>query len=121
MTPTTRTSATNGRNSHRRSPLPFLVLALLPGSESGWRTVGRYADYDSAIQAHITDSLDQLDRNDGWLLTCEHLVLGPEDDGSIGCWPQLVSLGADPCSDWVPAPYDRAGWREWLEQSHALP
>ena len=63
----------------------------------------------------------RLEQNDGWLLTCEHLIVGPDLDGSINCWPYLVSLGADPASDRVPAPYDRDDWKQWLERTHQLP
>ena len=96
----------------------FLVLALQSGTAIGWRLVGRYLDYPSAQRAHVHDVLAQLDGNDGWLLTCEHLLIGPDLDGSIGCWPQLVSVGADPSSDRIPDPYDRAGWQQWLECTH---
>jgi hypothetical protein len=96
----------------------FLVLALQPSATIGWRVVGRYLDYPSAQRAHVGDVLAQLDGNDGWLLTCEHLLIGPDLDGSIGCWPQLVSVGADPSSDRIPDPYDRAGWQHWLECTH---
>jgi hypothetical protein len=101
------------------APLAFLLLAVLPGT--GVRTVGRYADYDAATAAQIEDTLRQLESNDGWLTTCEHLIVGPDLDGSISGWPYLVSLGADPSSDQVPAPYDRDDWKQWLEQTHQLP
>lgn len=96
----------------------FLVLALQPDADIGWRVVGRYLDYPSAQRAHVDDVLAQLDGNDGWLITCEHLLIGPDLDGSIGCWAQLVSVGADPSSDRIPDPYDRAGWQQWLECTH---
>jgi hypothetical protein len=101
-----------------REAQTFLLLALQPSTRVGWRIVGRYPDYPSAQRAHVDDVLAQLDGNDGWLLTCEHLLIGPDLDGSIGCWPQLVSVGADPSSDRIPDPYDRAGWQHWLECTH---
>lgn len=97
-----------------------LVLALAAPGAASWRTVGRYANYEAATRAHIDDTLDQLERNDGWLLTCEHLLIGPDVDGRISCWPQVVSLGADPRSDRVPDPYDRQAWATWLEHIHGL-
>jgi hypothetical protein len=97
------------------APPSFLLLALQPNAEVGWRIVGRYPDYEAAEQARVADTLVQLERSDGWLVLCEHLIIGPNPDGSIGCWPHLASLGADPTSDRVPAPYDRADWEQWLD------
>jgi hypothetical protein len=97
---------------------PFAVLALCPDEEAGWQLVGRYPDFDAAIEGRIEDDLTQLEANDGWLTTCDHLVVGPDLDGSFGVWPQTTSLGADPGSDRIPDPYDRDAWRQWLLQTH---
>jgi hypothetical protein len=112
-------TTTHAAHAKEPAPLAFLLLAVLPGT--GVRTIGRYADYDTAAAAQIEDTLRQLENNDGWLTTCEHLIVGPDLDGSISSWPYLVSLGADPASDHVPAPYDRDDWKQWLEQTHQLP
>lgn len=96
----------------------FLVLAVHPGEGTGWHLVGRYVDFDAAVAGRIDDVLERLEDNDGWLVTCEHLIVGPDLDGSVRVWPQVASLGADPSSDRIPDPYDREAWRGWLEQSH---
>jgi hypothetical protein len=119
MTPTrTASAATEEARNGCASTRPFAVLALQPGAGAGWQRVGRYEDFDSAIEGRIDDVLTQLEANDGWLTTCEHLVVGPDLDGSVGVWPQTTSLGADPSSDRVPEPYDRDRWRQWLVQTH---
>jgi hypothetical protein len=112
------TTATADAGSCCEGTRPFAVLALEPGAQSGWRLVGRFADFDAAIEGRIADVLTQLEANDGWLTRSEHLVVGPDLDGSVGVWPQTTSLGADPGSDRIPAPYDRAAWRQWLLQTH---
>jgi hypothetical protein len=116
--PSSSRVATTLTAAEGREAQAFLLLALQPSTTVGWRIVGRYPDYPSAQRAHVDDVLAQLDGNDGWLITCEHLLIGPDLDGSIGCWPQLVSVGADPSSDQIPDPYDRAGWQHWLECTH---
>lgn len=100
------------------TPDVFAVLALQAGACASWRLVGRYGDFDTAVAARIEDVLSQLEANDGWLITADHLIIGPDLDGSIGMWPQTSSLGADPGSDRIPDPYDRASWRQWLQQTH---
>lgn len=120
-TPTPATLTSSGADDHVATlSSGVLVLAFEATGATSWRTVGRYADYGAATRAHIDDTLDQLERNDGWLLTCEHLLIGPDVDGRISCWPQVVSLGADPRSDRVPDPYDRQAWATWLEHIHGL-
>ena len=119
LTTTTSTATTPEADCSLESACPFAVLSLHPGAQVGWRLVGRYEDFDAAIEGRIEDVLTQLDANDGWLTRSDHLVLvGPDLDGSAGVWPQTTSLGADPSSDRIPAPYDRDGWRQWLLQTH---
>ena len=98
----------------------FAVLALHPGEGAGWHLVGRYVEFDDAVAARIEDVLARLEANDGWLITIEHLIVGPDLDGSVGVWPQTTSLGADPSSDRIPDPYDRSAWRQWLRQTHQV-
>ena len=119
MTLTSTSPATaDASRSGDAAARPFAVLALLPGSGAGWQLVGRYEDFDAAIEGRIDDVLMQLEAHDGWLTTCEHLIVGPDLDGSVGVWPQTTSLGADPSSDRIPDPYDRDAWRQWLLQTH---
>jgi hypothetical protein len=102
------------------STLQFVVLAPAARAADGWRLVGRYPTYDDAVHACIDDVIAQLEANDGWLITCDHLIVGPGSGGDTGCWPHVSRLGADPGSDRVPAPYDRAAWRSWLVSTHGL-
>ena len=112
------TTATRSASERQDVVMPFLLLALHPGQGAGWHQVGRYQDFASAVAAHVEDVLEQLEANDGWLTTTDHLIVGPGLDGSVAVWPQTTSLGADPSNDRVPDPYDRQVWRGWLEQSH---
>lgn len=116
------TLTTTGTDADARSTVeparPFAVLALHPGEDAGWHLVGRYPDFDAAIEARIEDVLARLEASDGWLITSDHLVVGPDLDGSVGVWPQTTCLGADRSSDRIPGPYNRVAWRQWLHQTH---
>lgn len=101
--------------------LPYEVIAissrLAPGS---WRSVGHYADLDQAIRARIEDVLAQLLSNDGWLVTSEHLVIGPGIDGPATVHCCMTEIGADPASNRVPDPFNLDATRGWLLAAHGL-
>ena len=73
-----------------------------PCTPACWRSVGRYPDLDQAVRARIEDVLAQLVTN-GWLVTAEHLVIGPGADGPATVYCCMTELGADPTSD-LPSP-----------------
>jgi hypothetical protein len=121
MTLTTRSPELDTSASPSSCSVPqFALLALHPAEAPGWRLVGRYLGFEEAVAARIDDGLTQLEANDGWLVTVDHLIVGPDLDGSVGAWPQTSCLGAHPSSDRIPDPYDRDSWREWLEQTHRM-
>jgi hypothetical protein len=99
----------------------YQLVALAPDGALGrWRRVGGYPDLDSALRAQVDDVLAQLAANDGWLVTCEHLIIGPGPDGQPRIAGAVTEVGADPASDHVPAPYDEADTRRWLLASASL-
>src|SRR4051812_38372351 len=75
----------------------------------GWRHLGHYPALDDALRARVTDVLEQLAANDGWLVTVEHLVIGPGPDGPATVLGHITEIGADPAEDRVPDPYNEAG------------
>src|SRR4051794_7301207 len=83
-----------------------------------WRHLGHYPALDKALRARVDDVLAQLAANDGWLVTVEHLVIGPGADGPATVHGHITELGADPAEDRVPDPYDEAGARRWLMAAH---
>jgi hypothetical protein len=97
-----------------------LIALASHGEVAGWRLVGRYPDLDSTLRARVDDVITQLANNDGWLITCEHLLLGPGHDGPTSVGSHVTQLGADPTSDRVPQPYDERATREWLLAAHGL-
>jgi hypothetical protein len=103
---------------------PFQLIALTPmavGRPGGWRDLGRYPDLESALRARVDDVLAQLVNNDGWLITAEHLLIGPGPDGRNVVAGHVTELGADPASDRVPDPYDELATRRWLLAAYRLP
>jgi hypothetical protein len=99
----------------------YQLVALAPdGAVGGWRRVGSYPDLDSALRAQVDDVVAQLAGNDGWLVTCEHLIIGPGPDGAVRVAGAVTELGADPASDRVPAPYDELDTRRWLLSAACL-
>ena len=100
---------------------PFDVIAVdSDHGPAGWRSVGHYAHLDDAIRARVNDVLVQLARNDGWLVTAEHLVVGPGEDGPATVRCCLAEVGADPASDRLPDPMDLDDTRHWLLAAHGL-
>jgi len=85
-----------------------------------WRHLGHYPALDEALQARVDDVLAQLAANDGWLVTVEHLVIGPGADGPATILGHITEIGADPNDDRVPDPYNEAGARRWLMAVHDL-
>lgn len=103
-------------------PSGYQLVALAPdGAVGGWRTVGAYRDLDSALRGHVEDVLDQLAANDGWLVCCEYLIIGPGPDGQTRVTSAVTEIGADPRSDSVPDPYDEPATRRWLLAAARLP
>ena len=99
----------------------YQLVALAPdGAIGGWRRVGSYPDLDSALRAQVDDVVAQLAGNDGWLVTCEHLIIGPGPDGSVRVAGAVTEVGADPGSDRVPAAYDELDTRRWLLSAACL-
>lgn len=86
----------------------------------GWRHVGAYADLETTLRARVDDVMAQLEAADGWLVTCEHLVIGPGPDGATRVASHVTQLGADPASDRVPDPHDGSAARRWLLAAHQL-
>ena len=103
---------------------PFQLIALTPApvgrAAGGWRDLGRYQDQESALRARVEDVLAQLANNDGWLVTAEHLLIGPGSDGQTTVAGHVTQLGADPASDRVPDPYDEPATRRWLLAAYQL-
>lgn len=100
----------------------YQVVALASsGAPGSWRRLGAFPDLDSALRAQVEDVLVQLAANDGWLVTCEHLIIGPGSDGSPRVTSAITEVGADPASDRVPAPYDEVDTRRWLLAAASLP
>ena len=98
-----------------------LVALASSGGIGGWRRLGAFPDLDSALRAQVEDVLAQLAANDGWLVTCEHLIIGPGPDGTPRVASAITEVGADPASDRVPAPYDEVDTRRWLLAAASLP
>lgn len=93
----------------------FQLVALAPGGAiGGWQRLGDFPDLDSTLRAQVDDVMAQLAANDGWLVTCEYLVIGPGPDGTTRVTSAVSQVGADPSSDRVPAPYDERDTRRWL-------
>lgn len=108
-----------------RTELPqeagYQLVALAPdGAVGGWRRVGAYADLDSTLRAQVDDVIAQLAANDGWLITCEHLIIGAGPDGKVRVAGAVTEVGADPASDRIPAPYDEPATRRWLLAAASL-
>jgi hypothetical protein len=100
----------------------YQLVALAPdGAVGRWRRVGAYRDLDGALRAQVDDVLAQLAANDGWLVTCEHLIIGPGPDGQVRVAGAVTEVGADPGSDHIPAPYDAPETRRWLLAAASLP
>jgi hypothetical protein len=116
------TSAIHGRGCSDGS---YQLIALgrpLAGEPTlAWRHLGHYPALDEALRGRVDDVLAQLAANDGWLVTVEHLVIGPGPDGPATVLGHITEIGADPAEDRVPDPYDEAGARRWLMAAHDLP
>ncbi|MCW2599479.1 MAG: hypothetical protein JWM02_1308 [Frankiales bacterium] len=101
--------------------LPYEVIALSDRFAPGaWRSVGHYPDLDQAVRARIEDVLQQLQGNDGWLVTAEHLVIGPGQDGPATVHCCMTEIGADPASNRIPDPFNLDATRSWLLAAHGL-
>lgn len=97
------------------------LVALAPdGATSRWRDLGSYPDLDSALLARVEDVLAQLAANDGWLLTCEHLVISPGTGDQPNVSSHVTQLGADPASDRIPEPHNEPELRRWLLAASGL-
>lgn len=102
----------------------YQLIALNPGgagdSSAGWRHLGHHPDLETALRARVEDVLHQLAGRDGWLVTAEHLVIGPGPDGPATIFGHVTEIGADPASDRAPDPHNEAGARRWLLSAHHL-
>lgn len=96
-----------------------LVALASDGAVGGWRRLGGYPDLDSTLRAQVEDVLVQLAANDGWLVSCEHLIIGPGPDGQNRVASAVTEVGADPASG-VPDPYDEPDTRRWLLAASSL-
>lgn len=107
------------------APAAYQLLAVTsvgqPSPPVAWRDLGRFCDLETAVRARVEDVLAQLAANDGWLITAQHLVIGPGHDGPATLYPYISELGADPASDRVPSPHNEPAMRRWLLAAHALP
>jgi hypothetical protein len=97
-----------------------LVALSRDGAAGRWRDLGSYPDLDSALLARVEDVLAQLAANDGWLITCEHLVIGHDAGGVPTVASHVTQLGADPASDAIPAPHNEPETRRWLLAASGL-
>lgn len=102
----------------------YQLIALPRGGnrsrKGDWRHLGTHLDLASALRARVEDVLTQLAANDGWLILCEHLVIGPGPDGPATVFGHVTEIGADPAADRVPDPHNEAGARQWLLAAHRL-
>lgn len=110
-----------------KSPvMPYQLVALAaaarpsPDAPRSWRHLGQFPDLNSALHARVDDVLAQLTANDGWLVQVEHLLIGPGPAGPATVSSCVSSVGADPHSDLVPAPFDLDATRSWLIAGHGL-
>jgi hypothetical protein len=103
---------------------PYLLLALTTVRGAGrpvdWRHLGHHADLETAVRARIDDVLEQLARNDGWLINSQHVIVGPGVDGPATVHSYASEVGADPSDDKVPDPHNEAALRHWLLMAHSL-
>lgn len=105
---------------------PYQLVALdapvsgHPQRKALWRDLGTFPDLTGALRARVDDVLEQLAANDGWLVEVEHLLIGPDPDGSVTVRSCLSSVGADPHSEHVPEPFEPGKVRDWLLASHGL-
>jgi hypothetical protein len=106
------------RGSYQLIALP--CAGRRTAARAGWRHLGAYADLETTLRARVEDVMAQLEAADGWLVTCEHLVIGPGPDGATRVVPHVTQLGADPATDRVPDPHDGPATRRWLLAAHQL-
>jgi hypothetical protein len=104
--------------------LPFTLIAMTSPSAIEARTrcrrVGQFASLEAAIQGRVDDVLEQLAANDGWLVTAEHVIVGPGHDTRAEVYTYVTQVGSDPDSERVPLPYDPGATRRWLLATHQL-
>lgn len=86
---------------------------------AGYRRVGRYPTYRSALQARVEDVLAVLMANDGRRVRAEHLVIGPGVAGPATVSGCCTDLGAE-LSPGRLEPADIERTRAWLMQAHGL-
>jgi hypothetical protein len=99
----------------------YQLIALPDAGRTGpWRHLGTHPDLESALRARVEDVITQLAANDGWLITCEHFVIGPGPEGPATVFGHVTEIGADPAVDHVPDPHNEAGARRWLLSAHRL-
>ncbi len=84
------------------------------------RHLGSHPDLESALRRRVEDVLAQLAANDGWLITAQHLVIGPGPDGTPLVCSHVCEIGADPAADCVPDPHNEPAARSWLLAAHGL-
>ena len=104
--------------------LPFTLIAMTSPSAIEPRTharqVGQFPSLKAALRGRVNDVLAQLAANDGWLITAEHLIVGPGDPPRAEVYRYVTQVGSDPGSDRVPLPYDPEATRRWLLAAHQL-
>jgi hypothetical protein len=100
--------------------LAIPTAAARDDARGGWRHVGCYHDLETTLRARVDDVMAQLEASDGWLVTCEHLVIGPGPDGATKVASHVTQLGADPARDRVPDPHNGPATRRWLLAAHKL-
>jgi hypothetical protein len=106
------------------SPVTTFQLIALSWPDAGAPTtprhLGTHPDLDTALRARVDHVLTQLAANDGWLITAQHLVIGPGPDGTPVVCSYVTEIGADPADDRIPDPHNEPAARGWLLAAHGL-
>lgn len=102
--------------------LPYELISVGPGSLEPRvrRSLGFFADLEQALRARVEDVLAHLAANDGWLVTAEHLIVGPGPMGPVTAHPCFTEIGVDPATLLLPLPGDVESSRAWLLAAHGL-
>lgn len=100
----------------------FQLIALSTGNpaQAVPRHLGTHPDLESALRRRVEDVLTQLAANDGWLITAQHLVIGPGPDGTPVVSSHVTEIGADPADERVPDGNNEPAARGWLLAAHGL-
>jgi hypothetical protein len=107
----------------RQNAYQLLALRICDTEPSvpAWHNLGCFADLETAVRARVENVLQQLAANDGWMITSQHLIIGPGHDGPATPHSYVSQVGADPGDDRVPSPHNEPALRRWLLAAHTLP